>query len=101
MEGCQDSMVVHSPDFRNVKWYGQSFSFTPTQSNCIRILWENWKRGTPEVSQERILSGAGSNATRLIDLFRTHKTWRELVRPGLTRGLYRLNTPPENAGSQE
>lgn len=39
----------HSPDFRSVRWFGESYTFTENQALRVKLLWENWERGTPDV----------------------------------------------------
>jgi hypothetical protein len=89
----------HSDDFRSVRWYGADYRFTPTQAACVRVLWEAWERGHPEVGQETILSAAESDGSRLRDLFKrpgsTHPAWGEMIVEGGTKGAYRLAEPEE------
>ena len=83
----------HSPDFRSVHWFGVSYSFTALQGAMVRILWEAWEDGTPDVGQERLLEEAGSEANRIRDLFRGHPAWGALIGPGESRGAFRLLEP--------
>jgi|GEM_PF-2934798 len=94
----------HSADFRSVVWFGQEYMFTANQAACIRLLWEAWENGTPEVSGAMILENAGIDQKRLSAVFRGHPAWGTMIRPGQTKGSYRLSPPaahrkaPENHG---
>ena len=57
--------AAHSPDFRSVPWFGQTYTFSPNQAACVKLLWENWESKTPEVGLHCILETAGVVATRL------------------------------------
>ena len=48
----------HSVDFREVRWFGRSYTFTPTQAVVVRILWAAWEHGTARVGAAAILEGA-------------------------------------------
>jgi hypothetical protein len=86
----------HSVDFRHVHWYGNDCYFTPTQAACVRVLWEEWDRGTPEVGQDTILEhpGVEAESKRLSDVFKGSPAWLTLIVQGHTAGAYRLVDPP-------
>jgi hypothetical protein len=94
----------HSPDFRSVYWFGQEYSFTANQAACVRLLWEAWENGTPELSGPKILEEADIDQDRLSAVFRDHPAWKTMIRPGHTKGAYRLSPPtahrkaPKNHG---
>ncbi len=94
-EAAQTKQVAHSDDFRFVQWFGETYRFTATQAACVRILWENWERGTPEVGETILLEKAGSEGNRLRDVFRKgqHPAWEKLIVPGSTKGSWRLAKP--------
>ena len=81
---------AHSPDFASVIWYGNQHTFTPTQAACVKILWEAWESGTPEVDQAYILTSAGSECQRLRDLFRKSTAWGTMIRKGKMKSSFRL-----------
>jgi hypothetical protein len=85
----------HSADFRSVNWFGVSYSFTALQAACVRVLWEAWENGTPEVSGERILESSDTDRdTRRIDtVFQNHPAWRTMIVGGSTKGTYQLCAP--------
>ena len=60
----------HSPDFRTINWYGTPYKLTATQAAVVRVLWEARDNGTPDVGQHTLLEEAGSESSRLVDLFR-------------------------------
>lgn len=85
----------HSPDFRSVSWFGESYSFTANQAACVKILWEAWENETPEVSGAHLLEAADvQDSTQRIDLvFRGNPAWGAMIVPGKTKGVYRLKEP--------
>lgn len=85
----------HSVDFRSVRWFGIDYTFTPTQAAVVKSLWENWENETPDVGQDAILEGAGSECDRLRDLFRNHPAWGTLIVPtgSANARTYRLAEP--------
>jgi hypothetical protein len=88
----------HSDDFTSVDWYGQHYTFTRTQADCVREMWGNWERGTPSLKQRTILDGAESSNTRLRDVFRKkgvmHPAWGiMIVKTG--RGCFGLSEPQD------
>jgi hypothetical protein len=85
----------HSPDFRSVNWFGVSYAFTPLQAACVRVLWEAWENGTPEVSGERLLESSDTDRdTKRIDtVFQNHPAWKTVIVSGTTKGSYRLCAP--------
>lgn len=99
---CQAAKVEtlparHSPDYRSVDWFGQSYTFTTTQAACVAALWEAWEQGTPTMGQEAVLEAAGSSARRLDHVFRDgesqpHPAWGTMIVPA-GRGSYRLCEP--------
>lgn len=95
--GQPQAEALHSEGFRSVKWYGTEYRFTNMQGECVRVLWEEWARGTPEVSELTILDKAGSSGSRLRDVFkmankRMHPAWNTMICPG-SKGAFRLKTP--------
>lgn len=83
----------HSSDFRSVHWFGTDCTFTGTQAAVVRLLWEAWEDGTPEVSQATLLEAADSSTERLRDLFRDSLAWGTMIVPGAHRGTFQLVAP--------
>lgn len=84
----------HSGDFRSVHWYGEYYFFTANQARVVRILWEAWKHGTPEVGDAYLLTEADVSGDRLANLFRGNRAWGTMIVDGSTRGTSRLQPPP-------
>jgi hypothetical protein len=89
---------AHSADFRSVLWNGVMYSFSSTQADAVKILWEHFDQAVPEVSQLHILNSIGLESLRLRDLFRskggTHPAFGTMIVPAATRGAFRLAAPP-------
>ncbi len=86
------SPTRHSTDFRSVHWFGTDYAFTATQAAAIKLLWEAWEDGTPDVGQETLLEAAGSSGNRLRDVFKDNPAWQALV-VSASRGTFRLTEP--------
>lgn len=100
LEWASGEEPKHLSDFRTVYWPGLGqFTFSTTQAGVIKQLWEAMVDGTWEVSQRTLLSRAGSQSDRLVDLFKGHPAWRALILPGAVAGNYRF--PPMPAGEDE
>lgn len=90
----------HSEDFSSVVWFGSEYSFTKTQAACVRVLWEAWEQKTPDLKEETILERAGSEGSRLRDVFKSkggmHAAWGTMIVPA-GKGRFRLKEPEEPA----
>lgn len=93
-----DSKVLHSDDFRSVVWLGTPYTFTKNQAACVKVLWEAWTAGTPELEGLTVVTRADVAQTRLIDVFRSkgkaHSAWGTMIVQGTSKGAYRLNDRP-------
>lgn len=87
---CRVCPRRHGPGFASVLWDGASYAFSPTQARVVAQLWEAWENGTPDVRQELLLSEAGSESDRLVDLFRDHEAWGKFIVSGEAKGTFRL-----------
>lgn len=97
-----DNACKHSEDYTSVTWYGQEFGFNKTQAECVRLLWEAWKQGTPRLSEKTIGERIGSSADgyRLRHTFRQtkdgktkmHPAWENMIQPA-GRGVFQLVRP--------
>ena len=92
-----ESDTGHSPDFRSVRWFGQTFKFTPMQAACIKLLYENWLNGTPVIGEQTILESVDSSSNHLRDVFekKRHPAWGPMLRPA-RKGTFRLAKPDES-----
>jgi hypothetical protein len=96
----------YSPDFRSVNMRGKIFGLTPTQAHVIEILFENWKQGTPDVSQAYILEQIHKGKIeggydRVRDVFKGKgfpENWTALVKKGEKKGTLRLNVADPTPG---
>ena len=59
----------------------------------VRVLWEAWQNGTPDVGQDYLIEQADAASGRLADVFKGSPAWKTLVVPGESRGAYRLAEP--------
>jgi hypothetical protein len=80
----------HSPDFRSAQWCNRQFSFTASQAAVVRVLWEAFYNGTPEVGDATLLEAAESESKRLSDLFPRSDAWGTMIVAGSTQGTHRL-----------
>jgi hypothetical protein len=87
----------HSKDFRSVHWYGEDHTFSPTQAACVKVMWEEWENGTPDLGQDTILEHpeVEAESKRLVDVFKGHPAWGKMIVKGRTAGTYRLAEPPK------
>jgi hypothetical protein len=90
--GTGPDCARHSLDYRSVRWCGTDYTFTSVQAACVKLLWEAWENGTPELGQATILEHeyVGSESSRLVDLFKKHPAWQTMIVSGTTSGSYRL-----------
>lgn len=89
----------HSPDFRQVVWYGTEYSFTINQAIVVSNLWKAWENGTPEVGGETLLNAIDEqDPPKGIHLvFRNSPAWKAIICRGATKGSYRLVEPTTTA----
>ncbi len=83
--------LVHSDDFRNIKYDSKEWSLTPNQSRAAQRLIESLRNGTPEIGQDTILEELGVSTKRLRDVFKGSSAWNVLIVRGKTKGTYRIN----------
>jgi len=84
--------AAHSTDFRSVRWCGELYSFTASQAAVVRVLYANWKVGTPDVGDETLLAAVDPEAppARLFTLFRSHPAWGTMIVQGGSKGTHRI-----------
>ncbi len=84
--------VAHSVDFRSLKWFGETYSFTANQAPVVKVLYEHWENGTPDVGSETLLLAVDPKAppARLSVLFQGHPAWNSLIVSGGSKGTYRF-----------
>jgi hypothetical protein len=91
--------LKHAEDFRSVIWFGHYFTFTPMQAAAVKILWEAWERGLPDVPQQYILTEIESDSAKLQYLFKKSPAYRKMIVQGARSGYYRLQELPPPATS--
>ncbi len=89
---CNLSPFRHSIDFACVRFDGTLYSFTATQSKVVKLLWEAWKNGTPNVRQDTLMEGVDCESKRISDIFKGHAALNTLIVPGEAKGTFRLNS---------
>jgi len=82
-----------SDDGRSIFWNGKHWALTSRQGQAVRILYERYKSGTPDVSDYEILEALGTSNSRLRDTFRNSPLWNTLI-ISKKKGMHRLD--PEN-----
>ena len=81
-----------SDDYRSGCWLDREFVFTTKQAAVVQSLHSNWQKGTPAVHGATLLEAAGSNGTRLVDLFKKSLAWKHLI-ISEKNGCFRLAPP--------
>jgi hypothetical protein len=89
-----------SADFRTCRWGRSEFTFTPNQSQIVKLLYRVWENGGGRVGKDYLLSESNINADRIDKVFyelvsgkrRRHPAWGTMIRSD-GRGLYWLVPP--------
>ncbi len=83
---------AHSSDFRSVRWNDELYSFNASQAPAVRLLWENWTLGTPDVGDESLCHAIDDAAPpkRLDMVFRGNPAWNKMIVPGRSKGTHRI-----------
>jgi hypothetical protein len=76
-------------DYGEVHVAGRVFNLGPAQSRVVKQLHRAALVGDPWCNGKVLLAGAGSSSTRLSDLFKSQREWRQLIESD-RRGNYRL-----------
>ena len=79
-------------DYKEVIVAGRSFHLGPCQAEVVRLLHAAAKTEEPWRHGKAVLAAAGSSSTRMADLFKSQRHWRELIASD-GRGHYRLAIP--------
>jgi len=98
---------AHALGFGSVRWGGQTFGpFTTMQAAVIRVLWEHFEQGTPDIAQAEILEAIDPERsseiepTKLRSLFQDSDAWGVLIVQS-RKGLYRLTDPVAMARAEK
>lgn len=87
----------HSDDYRSVRWFGLSYTFTPGQAAVVSVLWTEWERGTPKVGAGPLLHAADLVSDKVSVLFRGHEAWGSMIQTD-NNGMYWLEECPVMGG---
>ena len=79
-------------DYKEVIISGRVFHLGPCQAEVVRLLHEAARTAEPWRHGKAVLAAAGSSSTRMADLFKSQRHWRELITSD-GRGHYRLAIP--------
>jgi hypothetical protein len=79
-------------DYKEVILGGRSFHLGACQAEVVRLLHEAANTEEPWRYGKAVLATAGSSCTRMADLFKSQRHWRELIASD-GRGHYRLAIP--------
>jgi hypothetical protein len=90
---ANNKQATHSIDFRSVNWFGTPYTFSANQAACVKVLWEHWEKGTPDVGGKTLLTVAESDAERIDLVFRGSPAWNAMIVKGGKRGTRRLQEP--------
>lgn len=97
-EPRQNRQLQHTADFSEVIVNGRPFRFRGVQAAIVRHLHDSAAQGKPWVSGKQLLRDAGSQSTRLLDVFKRHPNWRDLIESDGC-GAYCLKLPGRLARS--
>jgi hypothetical protein len=87
---------AHSPDFRSVRWFGATYTFTENQAPRVGLLWQNWEKGTPDVGRQALLDAVEeSSGQHIAHVFRDCPAWGTMI-VSAKKGSYRLRRPTDS-----
>jgi hypothetical protein len=92
-QGMNGTAFRQRNDYAEVSLENRAFQLGPCQARVVRLLHEAARTDAPWRHGKKILGEAGSSCTRMADLFKAKKGWRDLILSD-GRGRYRLNIPP-------
>ncbi|HZT80909.1 MAG TPA: sigma-70 family RNA polymerase sigma factor [Gemmataceae bacterium] len=90
---AQLAPIRFADDFRTAYWFGETIPLTETHAKVVRVLWEAYRKGTPDVCHDVLIRAAGSEAAKLSDVFKGSLAWGRLI-VSSSRGVYRVNDQP-------
>ena len=83
------SIFRQANDYGEVHVAGRVFNLGPVQSRVVKQLHRAAITRDPWCNGKALLAAAGSSSTRLADLFKSQRDWRQLIESD-RRGNYRL-----------
>src|SRR5262245_15489056 len=77
-ESDEQPASSHTPDFRQVRWRGVAYRFSPAQSRVVALLWEKktWLDGA---LSESYLQAWGEFSSRVAVLFYRSEAWGKVI----------------------
>jgi hypothetical protein len=91
------AQFAHSAGYREVTIKGHRITLGPRQADVVRQLHEAALTGSPWRNGKELLMKAGSESTRMHDLFKSKGADWSLLIDSDRRGLYRLAIPDQIA----
>jgi len=82
-----------SIDGRSIHWNGEQILLSSRQGEAFKILYDAYKSGKPNVSDDFVLVELGISNSRLRDTFRDSPLWNTLI-VSEKKGMHRLD--PQN-----
>lgn len=94
----ENRKIIFAPDFSTVRWGPQAFHFVGKQRAIVAALKLARDEGYDCLSQAYLLEVAGSECSRVRDLFRGHPAWGSMIvhaaAIGGSLGGYTIADPP-------
>lgn len=84
----------HSSDYRNVRLGSVEFALGVVQARVIRLLHQAALSDSPWRDGKSLLTEAGATSLRMLDVLKSQKQWRQLIRSD-GRGRYQLRLKPD------
>ena len=89
-------MPEHSEHYDSVSWNGTAYTFGAKQAAVVKVLWKAWEAGKPSVLDVDLIDAAGSEGSRVRDIFRlggvTNPAWNTMI-VKVGRNHYKLSSP--------
>jgi hypothetical protein len=96
-EAIKPRSYQHAADFSEVTVDGRSYHFRGVQAGVVQRLYQLAAEGKPWVPGKQLLHDAGSRSLRVVDVFKRHPDWRDLIASD-GGGLYRLKLDIPSVG---
>lgn len=80
-----------SDDYRSIKFKGQTYRLTRSQSQMFKVLYAALQKGHPDVDKDALLKAIQNETSRVRDTWRKSPLWKTLI-VSQRKGTYRLQT---------
>ncbi len=87
-----EAPFTHSLDYKTIALGGRQFTLSPKRAAVVRLLHQAWLADRPWMQGEVLLQQAGSESSRVVDLFGPLEGWRTILCSD-NAGNWRLNLP--------